>query len=126
MYYPLYLKVKERNRTAAYHRERLRRKTITEGTFASLDRLGWVRSRLRGGLWKVECEGYMAALAHNVLKMVRKLGRGVGPPGPVSPVDAVALSAEHAMYDAVADSFGPPWCFAWISWLVLYARPALR
>ena len=30
-------------------------RTIAEGTFASLDHLGWARSRLRG-LWKVDCE----------------------------------------------------------------------
>ena len=75
MYHPLYLRARERNRTAAYRRERRRRQTIAEGAFASLDRLGWEKSRLRG-LWKVDCEGYMAALAHNVLKMVRKLGYG--------------------------------------------------
>ena len=39
------------------------------------------KSRLRG-LWKVDREGYIAALAHNVKKMVRKLGRGVRSPGP--------------------------------------------
>ncbi len=75
MYHPLYLRARERNRTAAYRRERRRRQTIAEGAFASLDRLGWEKSRLRG-LWKVDCEGYLAALAHNVLKMVRKLGYG--------------------------------------------------
>ena len=84
MYHPLYLKARERNGTAAYHREHISRRIVAEGTFASLDRLGWAKSRLRG-LWKVDCEGYMAALAHNVLKMVRRLSLGVGPPGPVSP-----------------------------------------
>ena len=72
MYHPLLLRVRERNQTAEYRRERKRRKTITEGTFASLDRLGWARSRLRG-LRKVDCEEYMAGLAHNVLKAVRRL-----------------------------------------------------
>ena len=84
MYHPLYQRARERNRTVAYRRERRLRQTVAEGTFASLDRLSWARSRLRG-LWKVDCEGYMAALAHNVLKMVRRLGHGAGPPGPVSP-----------------------------------------
>ncbi len=84
MYHPLYLKARERNGTAAYHRERISRRIVAAGTFASLDRLGWAKSRLRG-LWKVDCEGYMAALAHNVLKMVRRLSLGVGPPGPASP-----------------------------------------
>ena len=68
--------------------------------FASLDRLGWARSRLRG-LWKVDGAGYMAALAHNVLKMVRRPGRGVGPPGSVAPADAIAASAGHTADDAV-------------------------
>ena len=80
MYHPLYLRARERNRTAAYRREGRRRQTIAEGTFASLGRLGWEKSRLRG-LWKVDCEWYIAALAHNVLKMVRRMGRGIGPPG---------------------------------------------
>ena len=53
LYHPEYSRARERNRTAAYRRERRRRQTIVEGTFASLDRLGWARLRLRG-LWKVE------------------------------------------------------------------------
>ena len=84
MYHPVYLIARGRNRTAAYRRERRRRFTIVEGIFASLDRLSCARSRLRG-LWKVDCEGYMAAFAHNVLKLVHRLSRGVGPPAPVSP-----------------------------------------
>ena len=69
MYRPLHLRAKERNRTAAYRRGQKGRPIVSKGTFASLDRLGWVRSRLRG-LWRVDCEGYMAALAQNVLKAV--------------------------------------------------------
>ena len=114
IYHPEYSRAWERNRTAAYRRESIRRKTIAEGTFASLDRLGWEKSRLRG-LWKVDCEGYMAAQAHNVLKMVRKLGRGVGPPGPVAPADDMAENGWHATDDAVAESFALRWCFAWAS-----------
>ena len=98
---------------------------MVEGTFASLDRLGWEKSRLRG-LWKVDCEGYMAALAHNVLKMVRKLGRGVGLPGPVAPADAIAENVWHAMDDAVAESVSLLWRFAWASWWTFYLKPALR
>ena len=56
MYYPEYLRARERNQTEAYRLEIRRRKTIAEGTFASLDRLSWARTRLRG-LWKVDCEG---------------------------------------------------------------------
>jgi len=87
MYNPVYLIARERNQTAAYRREGRRRFTIAEGIFASLDRLSWARYRLRG-LWKVDCEGYMAAFAHNVLKLVRRLSRGVGPPAPTSPAAA--------------------------------------
>ena len=54
------------------------------------------------GLWKVDCEGYMAALAHNVLKMVRRLGRGVGPPDPVAPADAIAQDVRCDVADAAA------------------------
>ena len=59
-----------------------------EGVFASLDRLGWARCNLRG-LWKVDCEDYISALAHNLSKAMRKLG-GVGPPSP-------AISGERAV-----------------------------
>ena len=48
------------------------RKAIIEGIFACQDRLGWARCKLRG-LWKVDCEGFLAALAHNILKAIRKL-----------------------------------------------------
>ena len=60
--------------------------------FASLDRPGMARSTVA---WIMEGDGagYMAALAHNVLKMVRRPGRGVGPPGSVAPADAIAASA---------------------------------
>ena len=81
IYYPLHLRAQERNQTPAYRREMARRRTIVEGIFASLDRLGWAKSRLRG-LWKVDCEGFMASFAHKVLKAVRRLGSGTGPPEP--------------------------------------------
>ena len=84
MYHPLHLRARERNRTAAYRREQKGRRIVSEGTFASLDRLGWARSRLRG-LWRVDCEGYMAALAHNVLKAVRWLRQSTGPPVQLNP-----------------------------------------
>ena len=48
IYHSVYSRARERNRTAQYQRERFRRRTIAEATFASLDRLGWDRSRLRG------------------------------------------------------------------------------
>ena len=34
------------------------------------------------GLWKVDCEGYISALAHNLKKAVRRLGTGTEPPPP--------------------------------------------
>ena len=125
IYHPEYARARERNRTAAYRRESVRRKTIAEGTFASLDRLGWEKSRLRG-LWKVDCEGYMAALAHNVLKMVRKLGRGVGPPGPVAPADAIAANAGHATDDAVANFVMRSSWFGWLTWWTQHLKPVPR
>ena len=79
--YPLHLEAQERNQTPAHRREMARRRTIVEGIFASLDRLGWAKSRLRG-LWKVDCGRFMASIAHNVLKAVRRLGSGTGPPEP--------------------------------------------
>ena len=54
-----------------------RRQTTVERAFASFDRLSWARSRLRG-LWKVDREGFMAAIAHNVMKAVRRLGERTG------------------------------------------------
>ena len=62
----------------------------------------------------------MAALAHNVLKMVRRLRRGVGLPGSVVPADVIAAKAGQAEDDAVADFGTLPRCFAWvIGWAVL-------
>ena len=84
MYYPEYLRARERNRTDEYRQEIRWRQTIAEGTFASLDRLSWACTRLRG-LWKVDCEGYMAALAHKVKKLLRRLRPGAGPPAPALP-----------------------------------------
>ena len=90
MYYPLFLKAKERNRSEAYKREVLTRKTTAEGVFASQDRLGWARSRLRG-LQKVDCEGYISSLAHNLKKAVRRLGNFAGPPRPATAPEPVAV-----------------------------------
>ena len=84
IYYPLHLQAQERNRTPAYRREMSRRQPVVEGIFASLDRLGWAKSRLRG-LGKVDCEGFMASITHNVLEAVRKLGYDTGPPEPHGP-----------------------------------------
>ena len=79
IFHPLHLEAKKRNESEAFEIEMLRRKTIAEGVFASQDRLGWARSRLRG-LWKVDCEGYISSLAHNLKKAIRRLGDFAGPP----------------------------------------------
>ena len=84
------------------------------------------QSRLRG-LWKVDCDGYMAALGHNVKKMVRRLGRGgSGRPVQWRPPDAIAASTGHAADDAVGDFLAPLWCFAWVIWWTFCLKPALR
>lgn len=59
-----------RLRTARYRRLARRRRTVVEGVFARLDRLGFHRAR-RFGLDDVQCEGYLAAFAHNLLKVLR-------------------------------------------------------
>ena len=73
-----------------------------------------------------DCEGDMAALAHNVKKMVRRLGGGVGPPGPVAPADAIVASGGNAADDAMANLVAPLWRIAWVSWWTFYLKPALR
>ena len=78
MHYSFFLSAQERNESKAYQREMRGRRTTVEGVFASLDRLGWARGRLRG-LWKANCEGYISGLAHNLKKAVRRLGDHTGP-----------------------------------------------
>ena len=102
IYYPEFLRAGERNRSEDYRREMNRRKTVAEGTFASLDRLGWAKSRLRG-LAQVDCEGFMAAIAHNALKLVRRLSRGGGPPGPALPTAAGTTGTGSNRDDALLD-----------------------
>jgi len=75
-YYHEFQQAAELNGTPAYGEEIGRRKAIIEGVFACQDRLGWARCKLRG-LWKVDCEGFLAALAYNMLKAVRKLKAGM-------------------------------------------------
>ena len=79
MYYPEIQRAIELNETQTYTEEIRKRKTIIEGVFACQDRLGWSQCKLRG-VWKVDCEGFLAALAHNILKLVRKLKAGLGIP----------------------------------------------
>ena len=68
----------------------------------------------------------MAALAHNVKKMVRRLGGGGGPPGPVAPADAIAARGGNASDDAMANCVAPLWRFAWVIWWTFYLKPVLR
>ena len=82
------LLVRERNHTSEYRRERVRRQTIAEGAFASLDRMGWARSRLRG-LWKVDCEGYMAHPSRTMSSKLCANWDG-GPDLPVRPLQMAA------------------------------------
>lgn len=78
------------------------------------------------GLWKVECEGYMAALTHNVLNMFRKLGRGVRPPGPTPPTDTIAANAGYAIDDAVAEFVVRSSWFGWLTWWTQHHKPVPR
>ena len=55
---------------------------------------------------------YMAALAHNVLKIVWRLRRGVGLPVSVVPADVIAAKVGQAEDDAVADFGTLSRCFA--------------
>lgn len=70
-----FARAEERNSTARYRRLMRRRETVVEGVFAHLKDLGFRRVR-RLGLARVQCEGYMVAFAHNILKTIRYL---VGP-----------------------------------------------
>src|SRR5579859_5477071 len=60
-----------RNQTIAYEREMQRRMTVIEGVFARLDRLGGIRTRVRG-VERVRAVGTVTALAHNLLKAMTK------------------------------------------------------
>jgi transposase len=63
------------NATVGDQREMRRRKTLSEGVFARLDRLGWDTARVRG-IEKVACPGSIAAIAHNILKALTKVRFG--------------------------------------------------
>ena len=68
----------------------------------------------------------MAALAHSVLKMVRKLGRGVGLPGPALAAAATAKDIEDDLADVVMNSAAPSRCFLWPNRLISGPAPALQ
>jgi hypothetical protein len=76
-YYAEFERVRELNKTLAYSEAIRKRQSIIEGVFACQDRLGWARCTLRG-LWKVDCEGFLASVAHNILKALRKLRTRAG------------------------------------------------
>jgi IS5 family transposase len=59
------------NATVRAAREQRRRKTIVEGVFARLDRLGGTRARVRGRE-RVNAHATITALAHNILKALTK------------------------------------------------------
>ena len=71
-YHPLIEEARQLMSTLRYRREMKRRQTIIEGVHAHLDQLGWEKCKLRG-LGKVDCEGYIAALAHNLLKALTRI-----------------------------------------------------
>ena len=50
----------------------------------------------------------MAALAHNVLKMARKLRHGMGTPGPASPTVDITGDSPNNLTDAESGSAMPP------------------
>jgi transposase len=64
-------KAKLINQTSAFKQAMRRRKTVIEGVIAHLKNLG-LKIR-RWGLKKVNIQGVLSALAHNVLKAVRKM-----------------------------------------------------
>ena len=69
----------------------------------------------------MDCDGYMAAVAHNMLRMVR----GIGPPSPALPDAPAVASAELAMASAATHFAASPRCFARKNWLIVDLRPAL-
>lgn len=68
----------------------------------------------------------MTAIAHNALKMVRKLGRGVSPPNPVASADVLAAKEWPAAAHRLIDFDALLWCFTWVSRSVFYPKPELQ
>ncbi len=71
-HYEAIARARKRNATPTYLAHKNARSHLAEGTFAHLDQLGFRRARMRG-LKKVDCEAFIASLAHNLGKAVRKL-----------------------------------------------------
>ena len=61
----------------------------------------------------------------SVAVMARKLGDGVGPPGPASPAVGTAVSAECAVADVLTDPTTPPPHFPPLHWPVVKLKPVL-
>ena len=77
-HYEAIARARKRNATPTYLAHKKARSHVVEGVFAHLDQLGFRRARMRG-LHKVDCEAFIASLAHNLGKAVRKLA-----PNPVT------------------------------------------
>jgi transposase len=93
------------NATVGYQREMRRRKTVIEGVFARLDRLGWDKARLRG-IDKVDCQGSIAAMAHNILKALTKVRFGRRAAGALRP--ARHLDPVEEILGSLSPLFQPP------------------
>ena len=48
------------------------------------------------GIVEVDCDGFIASIAHNVAKVARRLGLGTGPPGPDGPTDCAQFFQSRA------------------------------
>ena len=74
----------------------------------------------------MDCEGYMAALAHHVLKLVRKLSHGVGTPGPVLAAAAIVPGASSPLVSAALESLEQSRHFFRQGWLAKNLQPIVR
>lgn len=74
----------------------------------------------------MDCEGYIASLAHNVKKMVRRLGGGIGPPDRASPNAGTIAGYEITMIDWEGDPTAPARYSPLVNWPVIYLRPFPR
>jgi len=88
---PEFIRASVINSTARHRRLLSQRKTVVEGVFSHLDQTGFDRTRRRG-LDRVQAEGFLVALGHNVLKAVKHvLGPGKGGRQRKAPPEARAL-----------------------------------
>jgi transposase len=87
------------NQTPRFTREMNRRKTAVEGVFAHLDHLAWDKPRLRG-LGKVDVQGSIAALAHNILKALTKVRffRAVAASAPTPSIRTPRPGSPHSIF----------------------------